>query len=66
MIPLWACLSVVAGVVLFAFVGSTPWSAALAAVLLVTGFAPAALVMLRGRPVDTNVPVRRTESEAIA
>lgn len=58
-VPLWACLSVVAGTVLFAFVGSTPWSAALAAVLFVAGFAPAALALLRGGPSELAEPARR-------
>jgi hypothetical protein len=59
-IPLWACLSVVAGAVLFAVLGSTPWSAALAAALLVAGFAPAALALVReGAASGTAEPVGR-------
>lgn len=58
-IPLWACLSVVAGTVLFAGVGSTPWSAALSAALFVAGFAPAALALLRGGPSVVVEPVGR-------
>lgn len=47
-LPLWACLAVVAAAVLFLVLGSTPWSSAASTVLLVAGFAPAALAMLRG------------------
>ena len=49
-VPLWACLSVGAGTVLFVVVGSTPWSSALVAVLVVAGLAPAALALLRSEP----------------
>jgi hypothetical protein len=45
-LPLWACISVVVGTVLFVGLGSTPWSAALAGMLFVGGFAPAALALL--------------------
>lgn len=48
-LPLWACLAVIAGTVLFLMVGSTPWSSALWTVLIVGGLAPAALTMLRSR-----------------
>lgn len=54
-IPLWACLAVVAATVLFAVVGSTPWASAAYTVLMVAGFAPAALVVLGGA--TTTVPV---------
>jgi hypothetical protein len=59
-LPLWALLCLVAGAAVMAVVGSTPWSTALSTVLLVAGFAPAALAMLRGesRPaVDEPVGV---------
>ena len=61
-IPLWACLSVVAGTVVFAFVGSTPWSSALAGVLFVTGFGPATLAMLLRGPAGAVEPLRPAES----
>jgi hypothetical protein len=46
-VPLWACLSIAVGTVLFAVLGSTPWSTALWAVLVIAGFTPAARAMLR-------------------
>jgi hypothetical protein len=53
-LPLWACLSVVAGTVLFAVLGSTPWSTALWAVLVIVGYAPAAAAMLRSVPASAT------------
>lgn len=58
-LPLWACLAVVAATVLYAVVGSTPWSAAVAGVLFVVGFAPAALALLRGSPSGMAEQARR-------
>jgi hypothetical protein len=55
-LPLWAMITVIVGAVVLAFVGSTPWSAALTAVLFIAGFSPAALALLRGR-VDDSRPV---------
>jgi hypothetical protein len=46
-IPLWASVAIVAATVTFLFVGSTPWSSAIWAILLVIGFIPAAAAMLR-------------------
>ena len=57
-LPLWACLSIVAGTLLFAAVGSTPWSTAVWAVLVIAGAAPAAAAMLRGGPRIEGEPVR--------
>jgi hypothetical protein len=47
-IPLWACLSVVTGAVLFIVLGSTSWVTGVWTVLLVAGFTPAALALVRG------------------
>jgi hypothetical protein len=63
-VPLWACVSVVAGMLLSVFVGSTPWSTALAGLLFVAGFTPAALALLRGH--DGVAPVRDSEVAAAA
>jgi hypothetical protein len=61
-VPLWACLSVVAGTVVFAVVGSTPWSAPLAAVLLIAGFAPAARAVLRSESTEAAPAVQHSEA----
>jgi hypothetical protein len=50
--PLWALLCLIGGAAVIALVGSTPWSTALSTVLLIAGFAPAALTMLRGAPAE--------------
>lgn len=63
-IPLWACLSIVAGTILFAVVGSTPWSTALWAALVIAGFNPAAAAMLRGAPRTQAEPVRTAAATA--
>jgi hypothetical protein len=57
-IPLWACLSVIAGTGLFLVTGSTPATSGIWTLLLVTGFAPAAVVMLRGDAIPDPVPTR--------
>jgi hypothetical protein len=58
-IPLWACLALGAGTVLFLLLGSTPVTTTAWALLLVAGFAPAALAMLRG-----SAPARIESSRA--
>jgi hypothetical protein len=63
-VPLWACLAVVAAALLSAVVGSTPWSTALAGVLFLAGFTPAALALLRAP--DSVAPVRHSEVAAAA
>jgi hypothetical protein len=64
-VPLWACLSIVAATVLFVVVGSTPWSAALAGVLFLVGFAPAARAAVRSGPAHRD-PARRQQVEMSA
>jgi hypothetical protein len=46
-VPRWALVAVVGGTVLMAVTGSVPWASAVYTVLVVAGFAPAALAMLR-------------------
>jgi hypothetical protein len=46
-VPLWAPFAIVAGTLLIAMTGSQRWSSAIYSLLLVAGFAPAALAMLR-------------------
>lgn len=48
-IPLWASIAVGAGTVVFLVAGSTPVTSSLWTLLLVSGFAPAASAVLRGR-----------------
>jgi hypothetical protein len=55
-IPLWACLLAVAGVVLFLAFGSYPLLSAGCMLLVAIGFAPAALAVLRG---DTTTTAAR-------
>ncbi|HEY7043858.1 MAG TPA: hypothetical protein VH419_09350 [Nocardioidaceae bacterium] len=52
-IPMWACLALVAATLVMFVVGSVPWTSALWTVLMVAGFAPAALAAMR-----TPQPVR--------
>ncbi len=47
-LPLWACLSIIGGTILFLVVGSMPWSSAAWMALMVAGLTPAAATMLRG------------------
>lgn len=47
-VPLWGGLAVGAGTVVLLVAGSTPWSSPVWAVLVLAGFAPAAVAVLRG------------------
>jgi hypothetical protein len=49
-IPLWACLAVIAGTSLSLALGSYPWVTALWTMLVVAGFAPAAIAIMRPQP----------------
>jgi hypothetical protein len=54
-IPLWACLSIVAAMLLFIVTGSLPWVSAVWTALMVAGFTPAAMAALRPKPVVADV-----------
>jgi hypothetical protein len=55
-IPIWAGVALLGGTAVMAVFGSSLWSSAAWTALMVAGFAPAAVVMLRGRP-HARVPV---------
>ena len=57
-VPLWACLAIVAATVLMFTMGSVPWTSALWATLMVIGFAPAAMAAMR-----STQPTRVTQAE---
>jgi hypothetical protein len=52
---MWACICIVAGMVLFMATGSRPWASAVWTVLMVAGFAPAAIAALRCTSVPADV-----------
>jgi hypothetical protein len=63
-VPLWACLALVAATVLMFAVGSVPWTSALWTALMVAGMAPAAVTAIRPRGVRTPGPALQTPDHA--
>jgi hypothetical protein len=54
-IPLWACVALIAGTLMFMVAGSVPASSAIWTALMVAGFAPAALALVRGEHAHAEV-----------
>jgi hypothetical protein len=55
-IPLWACLAIIAATAILVALGSYPWVTALWTLLMVSGLAPAAVATLRDDPASAILP----------
>jgi hypothetical protein len=51
-VPLWAAFALIGGTAVMLVTGSTPWTSALHTGLLLAGFAPAAIRILRGEAME--------------